>query len=287
VRLARISLLFVLVFVSTDVLAGPWVKPPGEGYLKVSGSTFSSDRVVDVNGVDGTTPWTYSNQSVTTYFDVGIAPRVGLNLSLPFQVSANTYESIRYERSGLGDLGLGVSVALLQQRCPVSLELSGSVPMYEGVIASDAEVGAVGGSDPSQRYLPMLGDGASEFSPGISAGCSLFPIPAWVTARMSYQLRNNGFGDGIKSSFGVGGYIWPKRVALVGGLDLVQRLNNEAERPTKSYLSAFAGVLVTIGAGFSAEATTSFVPSGAFVSTGTTYSLGISYTGGLFPNPYE
>ncbi len=286
-RYTQISMLFLMVLTSGDALAGPWVKPPGEGYVKVSGSAFSSDNVVDANGVEGTTPWTYSNQSITSYFDIGIAPRVGLNLSVPFQVSANTYESIRYERSGLGDLGFGASVALLQERCPVSLELSGSIPLYDGVIATDAEVGATGGTDASQRYLPMLGDGGSEFSPGISAGCSLFPIPAWVTARIGYQLRTNGFGDGIKSSFGVGGYVWPKRVALVGGLDIVQRLDDEAERPTKSFISASAGVLVTIGAGFSAEASASLLPSGTFVSTGTTYTIGISYTGRLFPNPYD
>ncbi|MEZ4461481.1 MAG: hypothetical protein R3E66_17530 [bacterium] len=285
-RFAQISTLFVLIFASAEAVAGPWVNAPGEGYAKVSGSTFSSDQVVDADGVEGTTPWTYSNQSITTYFDVGIAPRVGLNLTVPFQISANTYDSIRYERSGLGDLGGGLSVALLQGRCPVSLELSGSVPLYDGVIATDAEVGAAGGTDPTQRYLPLLGDGATEFSPGFSAGCSLYPVPAWITASVAYQVRNNGFGDGIKSSFGVGGYVWPERVALVGGLNVVQRLSTDVERPTKSYLSAFAGVLVAIGAGFSAEATASLVPGGVFVSTGTTYSVGISYTGRLFPNPY-
>lgn len=285
-RLISISILCAMVLTSADALAGAWVKSPGEGYVKVSGSTFSSDRVVDVNGVQGTTPWTYSNQSITTSFDIGIAPRLGLNLSVPFQVSANTYESIRYERSGLGDLGLGLSVAVRQARCPISVELGGSIPLYDGIIASDAEVGATGGTDPSQRYLPMLGDGAMEFTPGISMGCSFYPIPAWVTARFSYQLRSDGFGDGIKSNFGVGGYIWPKRVALIAGLDVVQRLSQSAERPTKSYLSGFAGVLVAIGAGFSAEATASLIPGGAFVSTGTTYSLGISYTGQVFPDPY-
>lgn len=279
---------FILVFfVGTDALAGPWVKAPGEAYLKVSGSTFTSDQVVDAEGVDSTTPWTYSNRSITTYLDVGIAPRTGLNVSLPFQIAANTYDSIAYERSGFGDLGLGLSFALLQERCPLTLELSGSIPLYSGVIASDAEVGATGGTDPSQRYLPMLGDGSMEFAPGLSAGCSLHPIPAWITAQISYQIRNKGFGDGIKSSFGVGGYLWPERVALTGGINTVQRLDSDAERPTKSYLSAYAGLLITIGWGFSAEATASIVPGGAFVAKGTTYMVGISYTGSLFPNPYE
>ena len=286
-RVAQILPFILALCVGSEALAGSWVKPPGEAYIKVSGSTFTSDQVADATGTDSTTPWTYSNRSITTYLDVGIAPRTGLNVSLPFQIAANTYDSIAYERSGFGDLGLGLSIALLQKRCPLTLELSGSIPLYSGVIASNAEVGATGGSDASQRYLPMLGDGAMEFAPGLSAGCSLHPIPAWITAQISYQIRNQGFGDGLKSSFGVGGFIWPKRLALTGGVNTVQRFDSDAERPTKSYLSAYAGLLMTIGWGVSAEATASIVPGGVFVAKGTTYMFGLSYTGPVFPNPYE
>jgi len=285
---ARSFALFSMVLLSPSLAqAGPWVKEPGKAYVKVSASTFSTDQVVDANGNHTTTPWTYTNHSVTTFLDVGVAPRVGLNLTVPFHVADNSYESLKYQRSGLGDLGLGINVAALTGRCPLSVEIGGSIPLYDGIIPSDAELtGATGGTDPSQRYLPMLGDGAYEFHPGVSIGCSFYPVPAWATAKISYSLRSDGFGDGIKSGFGAGGFVWPDRVALIAGIDAVQRFSGEFERPTKSYMSVYTGFLVRIGWGFSAEATIGHIPSGVFVAKGTTYSLGISFDGKLFPDPY-
>lgn len=283
---ARAIAVLLSLSVSNVAYAAGWVKAPGDAYVKVSGSTFSTDQVVDADGVSTTTPWTYTNRTITTYLEVGIARDFGLNVSLPFTIADNTYDSFKYERSGLTDLNVGLSYALGKGRCPVAADLSASFPLYDGVVGADAQVGATGGDDPTQRYLPMLGDGALELAPGLSVGCSLHPIPVWLTARVAYQLRNEGFGDGIKTSFGAGGYIWPKRVALVAGLDVVQRFDGNNERPTKSYLSVYGGALVALGLGLSAEATVSYVPSGVFVATGTTYSLGLSYTGRIFPDPY-
>lgn len=266
---------------------GPWVKGPGKAYVKVSGSSFTTDQVIDASGQHTTTPWTYSNQTLTTYVDVGIAPRLGLNLSLPLHVAENSYEALRYQRTGLGDLGLGLNFAVFSGRCPVSVELGGSIPLYDGVLPSDSEVtGSSASADPSQRYLPMLGDGASEVHPGVSIGCSLYPIPAWTTAKVAYGLRTNGFGDGVRSSFGVGGFVWPDRLAILGGIDTVQRLSPDHERPTKSYMNLYVGLLVKVGMGFSIESSVSTIPAGVFVAKGATYNLGISYDGRLFPDPY-
>ncbi len=282
------ALLFnFFVLVPAGAQAGPWVKAPGSAYVKVSGSSFSTDQVIDASGKHTTTPWSYSNQSLTTYMDLGIAPRLGFNLSLPVHMAENSYEALRYQRTGLGDLGLGLNLAVFRGRCPVSLELGASIPLYEGVIPSDAEVsGGSATSDPSERYLPMLGDGAKELHPGVSIGCSLYPIPVWTTAKVAYGLRTNGFGDGVRSSFGVGGFVWADRLAVMGGVDMVQRLSSDHERPTKSYMSVYAGLLAKIGMGFSVETSLSHIPAGVFVAKGTTFNLGISYDGRLFPDPY-
>lgn len=282
------ALIALLGGLSSEATAGPWVKSPGDAYLKVSGSTFSSDQVVDATGADTVTPWLYENQTLTTYLELGIAPRLGLSLNLPYQTASNSYANLVFERAGLADLGLGLSFAAVEGRCPVSVTLGSSIPLYDGVIASDAEIaGMTGGATPQERYTPMLGDGAYELHPGLSAGCSLYPIPAWVTGSLSYSLRSDGFGDGVRSSFGAGGYVWPGRLALVTGVDVVQRFEGEFERPTKSYLSLYSGVLVTLGAGFSLEASLSHIPGGVFVAKGTTYNLGLSYAGRLFPDPFK
>lgn len=285
---ARSIALFSLLTLTPALAdAGPWVKEPGKAYIKVSASTFSTDQVVDANGESTTTPWIYTNHSVTTFLDVGVAPRVGLNLTLPVHIADNTFDALTFQRSGLGDLGLGINVAVLTGRCPLSAQIGGSIPLYDGIIPSDAELaGATGGSDPSQRYLPMLGDGAYELHPGLAIGCSFYPVPAWATAKVAYSLRSDGFGDGIKSSFGAGGFVWPERLAVVAGVDAVQRFSGEFERPTKSYMSVYAGLLVPIGWGLSAEATIGHIPGGVFVAKGTTYTLGISFDGKLFPSPY-
>jgi hypothetical protein len=285
-RACSFALILSLVSVG-DAVASPWVKAPGTGYAKVSGSTFSTNQVVDASGQSTQTPWQYTNHSVTTYFDVGVAPRVGLNLTLPFHIADNSYESLVYQRSGLGDLGLGLSFAILEGRCPLTAAVGGSIPLYDGVIPSDAEIaGATGGSNPAERYLPALGDGAYELTPGLAVGCSFYPVPGWATAKVSYQARSNGFGDGIRGSFGTGAFVLPERLAIMVGVDTVQRFDATAERPTKSYLSAHVAALVRVGWGFSVEGNISHIPGGVFVAKGTTYGLGISYDGRLFPDPY-
>lgn len=287
IRARSFALLALLGGWSSEATAGPWVKAPGEAYLKVSGSSFSSDQVVDATGSDAVTPWVYDNQTVSTYLELGLAPRLGLNLNLPYQTASNTYSNLVFKQAGLGDLGVGLNFAAIEGRCPVSLSLNGSIPLYDGVIPSDAEIaGTTGGSTPEERYTPMLGDGAYEIQPGVSAGCSLYPIPVWLTASISYGLRTEGFGDGVRSSFGAGGFVWPGRLALVTGVDVVQRFDNRAERPTKSYLSVYGGLLATLGWGLALEASVSHIPGGVFVAKGSTYNLGLSYTGRLFPDPF-
>ena len=286
VRAAAWAAWMMTALVAAPALAGPWVKEPGEVYAKVSGGVFDSQDIFDVNGQQVSPPFVYSNTGVYTYAEIGLAPRFALALSLPFLMSTNTVqERTRYNRSGFGDLDLVAQGQLYRGACVVSGDMGLRVPLYSGVVPADGEAPGVSGSGPS-RFLPLLGDGSVDINPGVSVGCSLFPLPGWVTLETALNLRTRGFGSGARAALGVGAFVWPERVALMGRAEVLKRFSAQNERPTKEYLNVGGGVLVRVFDGLALEAVGSALPWGAFLAKGWSVNVGVSYSGRLFDDPF-
>lgn len=268
--------------------AGPWVKAPGEVYAKVSGGAFRSDAVFDVNGQEVDAPFVYSNNAVYTYAEVGLIPRAALAISLPFLMSTNTVqERTRYNRSGFGDLDLQLQGQLYKGACAVSGDMGLRLPLYDGIVAADGASPGVDSSNTAARFLPLLGDGSVDLNPGVSVGCSLHPVPAWLTLETALNVRTKGFGHGARVALGAGYFVWPERVALMARAELLKRFSADNERPTKEYLNVGGGALIRIVDGLALEATVSALPWGAFLARGWSANVGISYSGQLFPDPFK
>jgi hypothetical protein len=288
--LAAVLVLAVCVVLPTTATAGPWVKEPGKTYVKVSGGMFQSDEAFDLSGNLEQSPYSYSHTSVRTYAEIGLLPRVALNFSVPFLASTNELnERTRYKRWGPGDLDLSAQVSLLESdACAVSLAPGVRVPLYEGTVGAGDTVNAIGpGAAGLQRYTPALGDGSVDLSAMAAAGCSLYPVPAWVTAQAGPRIRLQGFGDSIDYAVDGGIFVWPERLALTARVAGVQRFSSNNERPTKRYTSVGGGLLLNVYRGFALEASASYIPVGAFVARGWSASAGLSFTGEIFSNPYD
>ncbi len=286
-RLGLALVVLVLVAAPAAAIAGPWVKEPGESYMKLSGGLFNSDRVFDVNGELNDTAYTYSHRSVRAYGEVGVFPSVALNFSVPFIASTNTLnERVRYNRWGPGDLDLAVQVRLLEGPCAASIAPGARIPLYDEMVG-EGGVNVASGTSASRRYVPALGDGSVDLVATGAFGCSLHPLPAWIGVQAGPRLRMNGFGESLDYAVDAGYFVWPERLALTGRVGGVQRLSADNERPTKSFLSVSGGLLLNIYAGFALEAGASYIPSGAFVARGWTADVGISFSGEVFSNPYD
>lgn len=286
---AAAALLAAAILLPATATAGPWVKAPGETYVKVSGSTFESDKAYDVDGNLVDVPYDYSNHEVRAYAEFGVLPTVGMTLSVPYISSVNELNGrTRYKAWGAGDLDLAVQHQLVEGPCAAAASLGLRVPLYEGTVGPSDEPSAVrAGALEQARYTPAIGDGSTDLTPLLAGGCSLHPFPGWVTAEAGPTFRFDGFGDGLVYGVGAGAFVWPERLAVTASASGVQRFASPDGRPTKSYLSVRGGVLVNVWAGFALEAGVGYIPAGAFVARGVSASVGLSFTGEIFDDPFR
>jgi hypothetical protein len=283
-----VALLIALIAPHTAT-AGPWVKEPGKSYVKVSGGFFQSDEAFDLDGNLEASPYAYSHTSVRTYAELGLFPSVALNFSVPFLASTNELnERTRYKRWGPGDLDVAAQIRLMEGPCAVSLAPGARLPLYEGTVGQGATANTVGeGSTGLERYTPALGDGSIDLTATAAVGCSLYPVPAWVTAQAGPRIRLQGFGDSLDYALDGGIFVWPDVLALTARVGGVQRFSSDNESPTKRYVSVGGGMLLNVYSGFALEANASYIPNGAFVARGWSASAGLSFTGEIFSNPYD
>lgn len=286
----RASLLLCALLASTllpaAAHAGPWVKQPGQTYIKVGGGVFESDKIYDLAGDLQELEFTYANQSATIYAEVGVAKDLGILVATSFYQAGNTLRLTKEEftNSGFGDLDLGVQwQAWSGDGCVAAVNAVGRAPLYSGVLSADAQVGTSGSSlTREERYRPALGDGSYDVSVTGAVGCSLHPFPGWVAAEAGPRLRTRGFGSGAQFAFDVGAFVIPERLALTLRADGVLRLSEQNERPTKWYVSFGGGAIIPIAGGVALELSGSYIPVGAFVAQGWSAGAGVSWSGQLW-----
>ncbi|MFW5967049.1 MAG: hypothetical protein ACOCV2_06000 [Persicimonas sp.] len=282
IALIGVLLALLTLAVSSTAVAGPWVKKPGQTYLKLSGDYFSSDQAFDVEGRLQDSPYVYSHRAVRLYGEVGVADSLGVQVGAPFMASTNEVsENSRYNRWGFGDLDVALQYQLFEDGCAGSVAPWARVPLYAGVIAPDATVNAGGsGSDP---YVPALGDGSVDVGAKGAIGCPLSSsVESWAGLEAGPRYRSSGFGPSVDYALDAGAFIIPDRLAISGRVAGVQRLTAHNERPTKSYVDTGASLLFQVRDSVAIEAGANYIPHGAYVARGFSATLGLSFSGVLF-----
>jgi hypothetical protein len=150
----------VLALLTGAALAGPWVRAPGDWYLKGS---FSSFRTPDQ-------ALSYRAWSASAYGEVGVVRHLQATFSLPYTAAANQISgsTLSYRDAGVGPVLVGVVAGA---DVPVSLGVYGRFPTY----------GAPGALDPA------LGNGQVDVDAIAAIGASRSRL--WVLAETGARLR--------------------------------------------------------------------------------------------------
>lgn len=284
-RVAAHAVALFLVLLAAPAAAGPWVEAPGDGYLKLSGEVFDSQRNFDVAGDAMAADPAYSHVGARSYGEVGVAPRLSVGWSVPFVAARNTAsDGTRHRRAGFGDLDVRADVQIVRDTCALAGQLEGRIPLYGDTVGRGDSATSADGEGGSGSE-PILGDGSRELTPTLAFGCGL-PLPGWLTAAAGPNFRFDGFGDGLTWRVGGGAYAIPDRLAIQIGASGLERFRAGNPRPTKRYVKARGGFLVEFGGPWAVEGNASYVLDGAFVAQGWSGSLGVSYDGAIFANPF-
>lgn len=111
--------------------AGPWVKSPGEAYVKASANVFRATEYV-APGVE-TSDLEYLGLTSSVYAEAGIAEGVQLVASVPWVSGRNldTATGWAHRTSGFGDLRAGIGLDVPKLELPASLSVIARVPLYD------------------------------------------------------------------------------------------------------------------------------------------------------------
>lgn len=191
-------------------LAGPWVRPAGEGYLRVGYDHFASEDAT-VNGVSTGLAW--SSHSLGVYTEWGLGHRLQVVGSLPLTTATQTsVTGTVWRHSWSGDLRLELDGALLRDR-PVALGAEVRIPTYRD--PADYLTARGMPNELVTAYatsFPQLGDSNIDLTVKLLAGQSLGR--GWLAGELGPRLRFGGFASGLHAAASGGWWAVPDRAAL-------------------------------------------------------------------------
>jgi hypothetical protein len=195
----RRSLALALASVSlvSSAWASPHVLKPGESYTELTGVVTSADAYFDANDQSTALGATFEQRTLKSHSELGWKKRASVWLDLP--VVSRTYSADAggsATSTGLGDLGLGVRVALVRGGMPVSLSLGWTAPMgsnrrlFPGTTGGTGLDGTKYGSVPTATGQPhtFFDAGLQSLSASLAVGGSLGKS-AFYTLGTGYTSR--------------------------------------------------------------------------------------------------
>lgn len=291
---AGVSLLWVLVVDVGRAQAGPWTRPVGSWYAKLSQGVYVAQGYRDADGrfIDDAT---YTGHTTSLYTEAGVLDRLQAQLYLPFLVAINSFDSgspsalaapcpggvaSGASRRGFGDARAGLQLDPGLLPIPHAFRLEAKLPLYD-VTQPQGQCGDL---------FPQHGDGQVDATLWLSVGGSLLDGDAFAYVEFGHIVRTDVYPLGDAQ----GGYAQTLGGALQGGYkfmpDGYAMLSLRIEAPyeddgrSKGGLSLGPQVIVPLGGGFSAEADLGFSPwavNGSQGRSGTLYwtaaAVGISH----------
>lgn len=267
-----------VVLVSAPAWGGPWVKQPGDAFVKVGAAQFTAEESFN-QGVS--TGLAYTGLTSNLYAEVGLPSDLQVVLDLPFVVATNqSPRGVNYTQRVFGDARVELDYALLPE-LPLALGLEAKIPLYTPVAQrQDAEIEAWASS---RESFPDPGDGNLDLTPKLMSGYSFYPVPAWVTGELGYRLRLGGFVDGVFAAVSGGIFVWPEQVALGVYANAVLNLGEDEDlsvRATREFVYVQGYALITAAPLLPALTVTVGVGEIVFArnsAAGRDLSVGVSY----------
>jgi hypothetical protein len=194
-RQAALTAVFLLnLLVPRAGLAGAWVQPEGEAYVRLTGGYLATDERFDRDGnkipFHETTPTEYQDLLMALYAEVGIDGHVALITDLAWKaVDAkvqNAATGADSSTAGFADAGLGLKVVVAKWNTTVT------------------SVGAMlrfpTGYDPDD--YPALGSDVSEIT--LSAQMGDASIKSWINGEAYFMLRGGDFRNQVGGALAMG-----------------------------------------------------------------------------------
>jgi hypothetical protein len=238
---ATTALLLAFGLLGSPVEAGPWVKAPGEAYIKTGATFFASEDSFN-QGLD--TGLSYTGETYNVYAEVGLPGGFQAIVNLPLVMATNTSRSgVQYHNNTLGDLTLELDYAVLPD-LPLAVGVETRLPLFTPVSEQNGS-----GFEQSINSFPDPGDSNVDVTAKVLTGYSFHPIPAWATAELGYRARFGGFADGVYAALSTGIFVWPDHIALglyASGVLNLQEDPDPAARLTKQFLYVQGYALITV-----------------------------------------
>jgi hypothetical protein len=216
------------VAVAAPASAGAWVKPLGDGYLKLGSASFVSDVAYDDDGARvPADAFVLKAQTVYAYGEVGLGPRLMLVGYLPWVASVNQIvadggQNLAFHTVGFGDAALGLQFAVVEGG-PFVAALRGDVklPLYAGAPSIQGRSATtVPGFPKSAGSFPALGDGQVDATvSGLVGGA--FPFDGFFTWETGYRLRTGDVSDAVVGGGTTGVWLLDRRLLPMWNLSFI------------------------------------------------------------------
>ncbi|MCB9741838.1 MAG: hypothetical protein H6740_04435 [Alphaproteobacteria bacterium] len=211
----------LLAALTATALAGPWVHPQGEGYLRLGGDHFQAASGV----VDGqSTGLQYRSESLSLYGEWGLGRSTQLVGSLPMVTATQREaegEGAIWRHTWTGDLRLELDHALKPGR-PLALGAELRLPTYR----DPAQFAEAQGVEPSLLpsfvlNFPQLGDRNVDLTLKALGGVS--GARGWAWGELGPRLRFGGYAHSLHAASSVGAWAVPDHLALAAWTNLTLR----------------------------------------------------------------
>lgn len=196
-------LLLVLIIPGKEIFAGAWTQKKGTGYYKADFRYLGGNKIYDSNGDKIAIP---DFKDIT----VGVFGSFGITDDITIMLNAAVFKSVKLdtssgalgfenEVSGFGDILVGGKYKLAKfGQSFVSGKLLINLPTGE----SSPDGGLWTGSGDYHQTI------------GLEYGYSLWPIPGYINAGVTYTNRTQGFSDEFR--YGIeAGYTFIKELSLI------------------------------------------------------------------------
>jgi hypothetical protein len=176
--------ILIIIFLQSTALAGAWTQKKGSGYYKMDFRYLSGTKLYSPDGVKIPIP-------KFTDITIGIFGSYGITNEFTAFIGISPYKSVKLDTtaaafgsdtdvSGFGDIALGGKYRLTKFGKSV---ISGKLILVLPTGKSEPDSGLWIGSNDFHQTL------------GLEYGYSLYPVPAYLNAGVSFSNRAEGFSD--------------------------------------------------------------------------------------------
>lgn len=188
-------------------VAQAWTRDQGQGYVNVSYTFLSADRVYGPDFIARDIR-RYRQNILGFYGEIGVVDR-WLTAVVNAEIFRRSELADQGSTRGFGDMRVGLWSGLVTD--PLRLSLGVTVGLPTGDPEPDAGAGGDAESQAIAASLPT-GDGEWDFEPRVSAGVSFgggeeWPIAHYAIAEIGYAVRTEGFSDAFAYKLEVGSRI--------------------------------------------------------------------------------